>query len=48
MGGNRMDELGAAGGGLVIALSFTPGAAAVRTLPQFSDLKIPDPDQISV
>lgn len=49
MGGNRIDRLGAAGGGLIIALE-----ALIQELPrmvehpQFSRLKIPEQDQITV
>ena len=49
MGGNRLDELGAAGGGLVIALeSLLQELPRLRTLPQFASLIIPEPDQLTV
>jgi len=43
MGGNRIDELGAAAGGVVIALqTLLEIMPRLRILPQFSNLEIPD------
>lgn len=49
MGGVRLDTLGAAGGGLVIALqALLEELPRLRTLPQFAHLKIPDPSGLTV
>ncbi len=49
MGGNRIDELGAAAGGVITAfqtlLEIMP---RLRILPQFANLDIPEPDQLTV
>lgn len=49
MGGNRIDELGAAGGGVVIALqtllSILP---RLRVLPQFANLEIPNNEDLKI
>jgi glutamate dehydrogenase/leucine dehydrogenase len=49
MGGNRIDRLGAAGGGLIIALdALIKELPRLIVLPQFSRLIIPEKDQITV
>ena len=49
MGGNRIDQLGAAAGGLVIALqALLEEMPRLRSLPQFAGLKLPHPNQLSV
>jgi glutamate dehydrogenase/leucine dehydrogenase/predicted transcriptional regulator len=49
MGGNRIDRLGAAGGGLIIALdALIKELPRLLELPQFSRLTIPEKDQITV
>jgi len=49
MGGNRIDQLGAAAGGVIIALeALLAEMPRLRVLPQFADLKIPPPDQLTV
>lgn len=49
MGGNRIDQLGAAAGGLVIALQALLGEMPrLRVLPQFSRLEIPDAKSLTV
>ncbi len=49
MGGNRIDQLGAAGGGCVIALqALHKEAERLRVLPQFRNLNIPDWDKVDV
>ncbi|MGW8251728.1 MAG: Glu/Leu/Phe/Val dehydrogenase dimerization domain-containing protein, partial [Anaerolineales bacterium] len=49
MGGNRIDQLGAAAGGLVIALqALLEEMPRLRVLPQFSDLSLPHPSQLTV
>lgn len=49
MGGVRLSELGAAGGGLAIALqALLQELPRLKTLPQFFNLTIPDPDQITI
>ncbi|MBI5650560.1 MAG: CBS domain-containing protein [Chloroflexi bacterium] len=49
MGGNRIDQLGAAAGGCVIALeALYREAERLRGLPQFRNLQIPSWDQVSV
>ena len=49
MGGNRIDEIGAAAGGVVVAL-LTLGEIMprLRVLPQFSNLEIPDAEDLTV
>lgn len=49
MGGNRIDELGAAAGGVVIALqTLLTILPRMRVLPQFANLEIPEGEKISV
>ncbi len=49
MGGARGDETGAAGGGLIIAFqALLHELPRLRVLPQFANLQVPDPDQVSV
>jgi glutamate dehydrogenase (NAD(P)+) len=49
MGGNRIDQLGAAGGGLAIALeALLEEMPRLRILPQFSGAIIPDKKEITV
>lgn len=49
MGGNRIDQLGAAAGGAVIALeALYKEAERLRILPQFRGLRIPEWDQATV
>ena len=49
MGGNRIDELGGAAGGVVIALqTLLEVMPRLKMLPQFGDLEIPDPDRVTV
>ncbi|MBI5302563.1 MAG: CBS domain-containing protein [Chloroflexi bacterium] len=49
MGGNRIDQLGAAAGGCVIALeALYREAERLRVLPQFRNVQIPAWDQVSV
>ena len=49
MGGNRIDELGAAAGGTIIALqSLLEEMPRLRSLPQFSSLEIPQPQELTV
>ena len=49
MGGNRIDQLGAAGGGLVIALEgLLAEMPRLQTLSQFAGSTIPTPDNITV
>ena len=49
MGGNRIDEVGAAAGGLVIALErLLEIMPRLTVLPQFANLKIPAPEALSV
>jgi glutamate dehydrogenase (NAD(P)+) len=49
MGGNRIDQLGAAAGGCVIALeALYREAERLRVLSQFRNLQIPSWDQVSV
>ncbi len=49
MGGNRIDELGAAAGGLVIALErLLEIMPRLTVLPQFGQMKIPDPEELSI
>ena len=49
MGGNRIDELGAAAGGLVIALErLLEIMPRLTVLPQFAQLKVPSPEELTV
>jgi glutamate dehydrogenase/leucine dehydrogenase/CBS domain-containing protein len=49
MGGNRIDQLGAAGGGLAIALqALLEEMPRLRVLPQFTRALIPDPSEITI
>jgi glutamate dehydrogenase (NAD(P)+) len=49
MGGNRIDELGAAAGGVVIALqTLLEIMPRLRVLPQFANLEIPDMQDLSI
>jgi glutamate dehydrogenase/leucine dehydrogenase/CBS domain-containing protein len=49
MGGNRIDQLGAAGGGLAIALeSLLKEMPRLRVLPQCSSASIPDKGEITI
>jgi glutamate dehydrogenase (NAD(P)+) len=49
MGGNRIDELGAAAGGVIIALEeLLKEMPRLRSLPQFENLHVPSPDDVTV
>jgi glutamate dehydrogenase/leucine dehydrogenase/CBS domain-containing protein len=49
MGGNRIDQLGAAAGGLVIALrALLEEMPRLRALPQFTTLQVPAPQDVTV
>ena len=49
MGGNRIDELGAAAGGVVIALqTLLKILPRMRVLPQFANLEIPENEKLTV
>ncbi|MEW6716398.1 MAG: Glu/Leu/Phe/Val dehydrogenase dimerization domain-containing protein [Chloroflexota bacterium] len=49
MGGNRIDELGAAAGGVIIALeALLEEMPRLRQLPQFKGFKIPPPQSLNV
>ena len=49
MGGNRIDQLGAAGGGTIIALqALLEEMPRLRTLPMFSALEVPAPNAVTV
>lgn len=49
MGGNRIDELGAAGGGTIIALAeLLQEMPRLRVLPQFSQLAIPSESELTL
>ena len=49
MGGNRIDQLGAAAGGLVIALqALLEEMPRLRVLPQFASLRLPDPTEVTI
>jgi glutamate dehydrogenase (NAD(P)+) len=49
MGGNRIDELGAAAGGVVIALqTLLKILPRMRVLPQFANLEIPEGENITI
>jgi glutamate dehydrogenase/leucine dehydrogenase/CBS domain-containing protein len=49
MGGNQVDQLGAGGGGLIIALrTLLEEMPRLKVLPQFANLPIPLPEQVTV
>jgi glutamate dehydrogenase (NAD(P)+) len=49
MGGNRIDELGGAAGGVVIALqTLLKILPRLRVLPQFANLEIPEERDLTV
>ena len=49
MGGNRIDELGAAAGGVIIALqALLEEMPRLRVLPQFANLQIPSIEELTV
>ncbi len=49
MGGNRIDQLGAAAGGVIIALDeLLKEMPRLKSLPQFENLEVPDPGDLSV
>ncbi|MCP4748561.1 MAG: CBS domain-containing protein [Desulfobacteraceae bacterium] len=49
MGGNRIDELGGAAGGVVIALqTLLKIMPRLKVLPQFANLQIPNPEELTV
>ncbi len=49
MGGNRVDEIGAGGGGLIIALqTLLEEMPRLKALPQFAKFEAPKPEEISV
>jgi glutamate dehydrogenase (NAD(P)+) len=49
MGGNRIDELGAAAGGVVVALErLIDILPRLAVLPQFAQLKMPAPEEVTV
>jgi glutamate dehydrogenase (NAD(P)+) len=49
MGGNQIDQLGAAAGGLVIALqALLEEMPRLRSLPQFAGLQLPSQDELTV
>jgi glutamate dehydrogenase (NAD(P)+) len=49
MGGNRIDQLGAAAGGVVIALrALLEEMPRLRKLPQFASLELPAPEDLTV
>lgn len=49
MGGNRIDQLGAAAGGCVIALqALLEEMPKLRVLPQFATLEVPPPVELSI
>lgn len=49
MGGNRIDQLGAAAGGVVIAIeSLLEEIERLRVLPQFANLEVPTPADMTV
>ncbi|MEE8568621.1 MAG: CBS domain-containing protein [Anaerolineales bacterium] len=48
MGGNRIDQLGAAAGGVIIALeALLEEMPRLTALPQFTNLKVPSADQLT-
>lgn len=49
MGGNRIDQLGAAAGGVIIALDeLLKEMPRLKSLPQFESLEVPDPVDLKV
>jgi glutamate dehydrogenase/leucine dehydrogenase len=49
MGGNRIDQLGAAAGGVIIALeALLEEMPRLKILPQFANLDVPSPEQVAV
>ena len=49
MGGNRIDQLGAAAGGVIIALDeLLKEMPRLKSLPQFESLEVPDPTDLKV
>ena len=49
MGGNRIDELGGAANGVVVATkALLEHLPKLRKLPQFKDMVIPDPDRMDI
>jgi glutamate dehydrogenase (NAD(P)+) len=49
MGGNRIDQLGAAAGGTIIALeALLAEMPRLRVLPQFANLRVPAPEEVTV
>jgi glutamate dehydrogenase (NAD(P)+) len=49
MGGNRIDQLGAAAGGTIIALeALLEEMPRLKNLPQFANLQIPVPEELTV
>jgi glutamate dehydrogenase (NAD(P)+) len=49
MGGNRIDQLGAAAGGLIIALlALLEEMPRLRVLPQFAHLRLPSPAEVTL
>ncbi|OGT27815.1 MAG: glutamate dehydrogenase [Gammaproteobacteria bacterium RBG_16_66_13] len=49
MGGNRIDQLGAAGGGVIIALqALLEAMPGLRVLPQFANLAVPSPGDVTI
>lgn len=49
MGGNRIDQLGAAGGGVIIALDqLLQELPRLKALPQFANLKVPSAEDLTV
>jgi glutamate dehydrogenase (NAD(P)+) len=49
LGGNCIDELGAAAGGVVIAIqTLLEEMPRLKTLPQFATLKVPEPAELTV
>jgi glutamate dehydrogenase (NAD(P)+) len=49
MGGNRIDQLGAAAGGLIIAIDeLLIEMPRLVSLPQFANLEVPDPSDLTV
>lgn len=49
MGGNRIDQLGAAAGGVVIAIyTLLNEMERLRVLPQFANLRVPSREQLTV
>jgi glutamate dehydrogenase (NAD(P)+) len=49
MGGNRIDELGAAGGGCIIALqALLEEMPRLAAHPSFAGLRVPDPSEVTV